>query len=581
MVSIQSVIRACRRHILFVGLFSAGINLLYFTPVLYMLQIYDRIIPSRGFETLAFLSLLAVMALAVMGALEAARQRLLARMATRIERLLSDQVIELAFDERASGRGGIHARDLDAFRSALTGPGMLAVLDLPWLPLFLLAVFLVHPYLGLLVLCGSLLLLGISLISQRRMVADIAQGEMITKYANYRIDGALAHAGTAVSMGMARPLAQSLGSDRWIGATSALRANLRGAALSSLAKSTRIGMQCAVLGLGGLLAILGDVNPSAVFAGSILGARALQPMDQLIASWKSLAQGREAFERLKGSIAAAPSRQEASDGAGLTAAGASFALEPGGRTIVHGIDLAVSPGEIVGVIGPSGAGKSTMLKGLAGIAPLIAGEVRIGDGNDQEGTRPNIGYLPQSIDLFAGSVFDNISRFERFSGRDIAEIAEDAVLAAMAIGAHHFIAALPDAYQHQLGENGQGLSGGQGQRIGLARALYGAPPVLLLDEPNANLDPAGEKALMAALEKVRQAGGSVVFVVQRTGLLQICDRVVLMANGRIALDSSLEEVLQITGIEPPDRTQNLPEPAPATEAAGEDGDDAGAAEAAE
>lgn len=555
MLSVKTLISTCRTHLIFIGLFSGGINLLYFTPVLYMLQIYDRIIPSRGFDTLIFLSILALGALGVMAMLETARQRLLARMSTRIERLMSDQVICISFREHAGRTGTIHARDLDTLRVVLTGPGMLALLDLPWLPLFLFTVFLVHPYLGLLVLIGSLGLAGMSLLAQRRMVTDLQSAELITKYANARIDAALVRSDTAVALGMADNLAHSLAGERWLGATVALKANLGGATLASLAKSMRIGMQCAVLGLGGLLAILGDVNPSAVFAGSILGARTLQPMDQLIASWKSLAQGREAYRRLKQSIDAAPAEARAVSGPGISVRDLDVALAPDADPIVQDASFDVAPGEIVGIIGPSGAGKSTLLKALAGIATVQGGSIVIGGeaivGDPSAPARAEIGYLPQTVDLLHGSVFDNISRFERYSGRDITRTTEDAVLAAMAVGAHDFITDLRGAYQYEVGVDGTGLSGGQAQRIGLARAFYRWPPVLLLDEPNANLDGPGEQQLIAALGEARRRGASAVFVAQRTSLLAVCDRVILMSNGRIALDSALDEVLRITGIELP------------------------------
>jgi ATP-binding cassette subfamily C protein len=564
MTSLDAALAKCRSHIVFIGLFSAGINLLYFTPVIYMLQLYDRVIPTRSVATLVYLSLLGAIALLVMAALDTARQRLFARMATRLERLLADSVIRESLADRADGSARSSPRDLDHLRNALTGPGMLALVDLPWLPLFLLAVLLIHPALALLVLIGSMVLVAFTLYTQRRMVADQTVADEMGQFAQARMEFSSVHAGTLKALGMQEAMGNALSSDRWVAAQLSMRANIRGASLASFARFLRMFLQSAVLGFGGYLSILGEISVSAVFAGSILGARTLQPLDQLIGSWKALSQGRGAFRRLKVLLGRSQQGQDHATTKPLVplvaTANLVVSLDETAPPIVKGVDLHVSPGQIVGIIGPSGAGKSTLLKTLAGVLQSSDGEISISGRTLAEWPSEllgrQLGYLAQDVALFQGTVFDNISRFARYRHEPVASVAEETVIAAMMVGAHHFIEQLPGGYQYQLGVNGQGLSGGQSQRVALARAFYGQPRLLLLDEPNANLDHDGERALMHALDLMRQRGNSAVVVAQRTSILEVCDRVILMMAGGIVIDSTLDEVVRMTGIQLPNRDKD-------------------------
>jgi PrtD family type I secretion system ABC transporter len=558
-LELQTIVQQCRRHVIYAALFSAGISLLYFTPILYMLQVYDRIIPTRGIETLLYITVLAAFALLVMAGLEAARQRIMARMAVRIERLLASAVILRIFAERSRGASAPGGRTLDALRAAIASPGAIAVFDTPWAPLFLLAVFLIHPILGVFVLGGAIVLIVYTIFSQSRVVRAQTHADEVSGRVNTLTDISAPLAGVSRALGFEGALAARHVEERWQAAKRSFEANSGAAAMSSVSRFLRMALQSGVLGLGAWLAIERQIAPSAIFAASILGARCLQPIDQLIGNWRTLVQGWAAYRRLE-TLLRVPSRETHATllprPLGLLSASKLVVAAPDGRSmIIKGVDLRLAPGEIVGLIGPSGAGKSTLAQTLVGALPVQAGEVRI-DGADLRQWNPDvlgkfIGYVPQGTALFEGSVADNISRFARWNGADAEMISHNAVAAARAAGAHDMILHLPGGYDTMIGPNGRGLSGGQAQRIALARALYGDPPILVLDEPNAYLDGDGEKALIDAVTAARDRNASVLLIVQRSGFIKHCNRVVVLINGKIAFEGPPDEALARTGGRPP------------------------------
>jgi len=544
-------LQACKSHLLLAAGFSAAVNLLYFAPPLYMMQVYDRVIPTRGSLTLLFVSLIGAFALISLALLDGLRQGLLARMAARLDRLLSQPVILAQFAGRAGGALAAGVRQLDTFRVAVTGPGALAALDAPWAPLFLITVFVIHPILGVFVALGAVLLLAVTAVSQVRLRADLTAADRAAAIAAGRTEASAALAGPSRALGMQEALALKHASERSDAAVRAFAANTAAASVSSFTKFLRMFLQSGVLGVGALLAIDGLISPGAVFAASILSARALQPVEQLVGGWRSLIQGWAAFTQLQSALgqldAEGPRTPLPAPAAKIEAEGLVVAASDGKTALVKGVTLRVNPKEIVALLGPSGAGKSTLAQALVGALPSHAGVVRVDGADirhwDAEQLGRHLGYLPQDVGLFEGSISDNISRFRFWRGESKEALGPRVVAAAKEAGAHDMILRLPGGYDTLLGPGGRGVSGGQAQRIALARALFDDPAVLVLDEPNAFLDAEGEQALLKALDGVRQRGGAAIVIAQRVGVLAACDRIVVLKDGRVEMDGPRDQVL--------------------------------------
>jgi ATP-binding cassette subfamily C protein len=541
---VSTALRAVRSHLLIIVTFSAAINVLYLAPSLYMMQVYDRVLPTSGILTLILLSVVLVVALAVMGVLDALRGRLLARASLRVERLAASPILREALATRrlapnAEGLAGI--RELDTMRGGLASPAMIGLLDIPWTPLFILICFVIHVWIGALAVAGAVIIVSLALLNER--VSRKSLGAVSQKssafYSAHENDLNMAEALHALG-------AEGAMSQRRMhireGLTEAqTRAAFDGAFFSSLTKATRLLLQSAALGVGCYLAVEGQISAGAVIAASILTARAYSPVEQIVGGWRQLGNGFAAFQRLRKALTRAERSLERTPlpaPVGDIMAEGVAGTAPGGRTLaLQGVSFSAGSGAIVGIVGPSGAGKTTLARILANAAPTYAGAVRIDGARysdwDTADLARHIGYLPQRIDLFDGTVADNIACFARVAGEPQDVVGPRVVEAARLAGAHQMILALPGAYETVLGFSGAGVSPGQAQRIALARALYGKPRVLVLDEPNSHLDSEGEVALVNALLAARSWGAVSFVIAHRAGVINIADKVLVLREGRL------------------------------------------------
>lgn len=549
----DAVMGGARRHFLLAGLFSAAINLLYLAPSLYMLQVYDRVLVSGGLLTLVLLSVVALVALLLLAVLDGLRSRVVARLALQLDGRLAQRVTLLNFQARARGDGVDQSgvRDLDNLRQGISSPGVVALMDVPWTPLFVLACFAVHPAVGFLATFGALLIFAVALLNERSSRGSIEAVTTAAPGFYGGIEADLRMAEVARSMGMAeRLIARRMGARRaLVGAQT--EAAFVGAHYAAAAKFVRLVLQSATLGLGAYLAVAQQISAGAIIAATVLAARAFAPIEQVVGSWRQTRQTFSAYRSLQKLMT-----EEATQTPRTRLPAAKGQIDVEGVIVRHGgaarpalagVSLSTAPGAIVGVVGPSGAGKSTLARILANAASPTAGAVRL-DKARYEDWPPDdlagaIGYLPQSIDLPPGTIAQNISRFEANAGRPADDVSGRVVAAAKAAGAHELILRLQGGYETPIGAGGVGLSHGQMQRIGIARALYGEPALIVLDEPNAHLDDDGETQLIAALVAARARGATVFVVAHRTRLLGIADFLVVLREGFLLEYGPREKVM--------------------------------------
>lgn len=551
---VGAAVHAVRPHLAMIVGFSAAINLLFLAPSLYMMQVYDRVLPTSGVLTLVLLSLVLLIAVGVMGLLEALRARLLARASLRVERLTAAPIMRAALAARRAAPGGegqVGVRDLDTLRGGLASPAVFGLLDLPWTPLFIGVCFLIHPWIGLLAAGGAVLILGLALLNERCARQGLAAAAQKASAFHAAHDSDLNHAESLQALGADRPMLQRRMHVRDGLVEAQTRAAFDAAVFASMTKAARLLLQSAALGVGCYLAINREISAGAIIAASILTSRAYAPVEQIVSGWRQLGGGVAAFQRLRQGLAIhegesprtplpTPLGDIMAQGVGGTA--------PGGRTLaLQGVSFAAGSGTIVGIIGPSGAGKTTLARLLANAAPALAGAIRIDGARyadwDPAALARHIGYLPQRIDLFDGTVADNISGFAKLAGEPPDIVGAKVVEAAQLAGAHEMILALPQAYETVLGFAGAGVSPGQAQRIALARALYDRPRVLVLDEPNSHLDSEGETALVSALMAAKGWGAVSFVVAHRAGVITIADKVLVLRAGRLADFGPRAEVL--------------------------------------
>ena len=561
-----AALHACRRHFLYAFLFSALVNLLFIAPMLYMLQVYDRVIPTQGGVTLIFLTVVLVFSLVTLAGLDAIRSRLLVRAGVRLDRQLSGTIIDATLIRPGNSGKRLArqaVREFDILRQALTGPAILALLDAPWVPIYILFGFIIHPWIGVLCLIGA----GINVFlawrneqatRDRLDQANIAAGRTYAEF-----DATAASADTVRALGLRQAMVAGHLADRRNMLQLQTEASIAASGLVATSKFVRMLLQSLALGLGALLAINAMISPGAVFASMFIVGRALGPIDQLVGSWKTIVQARSAYRTLNSLLDETPPdlaltllpRPE-----GRLDVEQLAVVDDNRRPIIANVGFSVAPGEVIAIVGPSGAGKSTLVRALAGALLPANGIIRF-DGADQrnwdsERLAEHIGFMPQDSVLFAGSIKDNISRFCQRLGESPASIDADAIAAAKLAGAHELIMRLPGGYDQPLGLGGGGLSAGQQQRVALARALFRNPRYLILDEPNANLDTEGEQQLTRTLDAAKQAGTTILVVAHRMSILSVVDKMIVMQDGRLAMFGPRDEVLaKIAPQQPPRPTR--------------------------
>lgn len=556
---LESALALCRGSFLSVGFFSLFVNLLMLVPSFYMLQVYDRAVGSASLSTLLMLTLIMLLLMITLGGLEWVRSRIMVRISTRLETLLGQRLFDASF-KQALNTGGMNAsaqplNDLSSLRQFLTGNGLFAFFDTPWIPIYLGVMFIFHPWYGWMGVICTLLLGLLAYINDKLTNGPLYAANREQMAASSFTNKSLRNAEVVESMGMLGQLRK-----RWSARVHKVLllqsvASDRAGAISAISKTFRQIVQSLVLGLGAYLAIQHEISPGLMIAGSILLGRALAPIDQLIGVWKSFLSARTQYSRLHElleKIAAEPERMSLPAPQGAILIESLTVAPPESRkAIIRGLNLNVAAGESVGIIGPSGAGKSTLARALLGIWPSLNGTVRLDGANIAQWRRDElgryIGYLPQDIELFEGSISENISRFGEVD-------AEAVVAAARMAGVHELVLQLPEGYDTLIGANGGGLSGGQRQRIGLARALYREPRLVVLDEPNSNLDDVGEKMLGQALQKLKQSGATVFIITHRPNVLAHVDKLLVLNNGELAMYGPRDQVwakLQSSQQQPP------------------------------
>jgi ATP-binding cassette subfamily C exporter for protease/lipase len=528
------------------AVFSSAINLLYLASPLYLMQVYNRVLVSENVTTLLMLTLILTLALATMGIIDALRSQVLIRSGVKLDADLSSRVFEaqvVRSSRNGYSRGAQPLRDLDQFRSFVTGPGVHFAFDLPWIPIYLLLLWFIHPVLGAVATLGALLLFGLALLNEKITRRALRLSEQAANRSYVFTENILRHSDVVVAMGMQPAVERNWSQSRDAMLSEQALASDRNALVSSAIRFARLLLQALMLGVGAWLAIRHVIQPATIFAASIVMGRALVPVEQAVGTWRQFNEAREGYRRVTGLLEEVPSHAvqtivPPADNS-LSAQEVSFSVAARQEPILRDVSFTIGSGQAIGLVGPSGSGKSTLARLLVGAVEPERGSLKLGglgyDKWDRDALGARIGYLPQDTGLFAGSVRDNIARFGDASTEDIVE-------AAMMTGIHEMILDLPNQYDTMLGPGGVGLSGGQKQRLGLARALLGRPSLIVLDEPNANLDSAGEEALKRALLTLKAGGTTIVVVTHRNTVLEVVDALMFVRAGRMEKLAPPEEV---------------------------------------
>ncbi|MBY0334963.1 MAG: type I secretion system permease/ATPase [Acetobacteraceae bacterium] len=544
---LRRALAACRKQFLLVGVFSGAVNLLQLTTSIYMMQVFDRVLATRVLDTLLYLSLIAIAAVLVLALLEAARSQIMQRVAVWVENRVAPEGFVRAIESTLRGRPyRMEAlRDLAICRNFVSSPGALALYDVPWVPIYIAVIFALHPVMGWIALGGAAILFALTLISEVSTSKLLREANTAAMASQRRADSIARNAEVIDTMGM---LPAVIG--HWRQSVSAMagpqqRAMDRASVLLAATKFFRLAVQIAILGVGAYLVLLQEITAGASIAGSIIMGRALAPVEQMIGGWKQLVQARQSFRRLEAFMQQPrirpPGLPLPEPEGRLAVERVSYAFPGQGVAMIKGVNFALAPGESLAVIGPSAAGKTTLIRLITGTLPPAAGNVRL-DGADvfqwmREDFGRHVGYLPQDVELFDGTVFSNIARMGEAEPEEVYEAAKLA-------GCHDMILRMPNGYETQIGEGGLYLSGGQRQLVGLARAMFGRPKLVILDEPNSNLDGDSEAALLRALEQLKANRTTVVLVSHRPTLVQGVDKVLLLKDGAMEMFGPRAEVLK-------------------------------------
>lgn len=555
---IDAALLCYRRLFGVLALFSGVINLLMLVPSIYMMQVFDRVLTSRNETTLLMLTLILLGLYLLSSMLEWVRGQVMIKMSAGIDAQLGERVFGAAFERSLKEHSANPAQvlsDLTTIRQFVTGQGLIALFDAPWLPIYLIVAFLFHPWLGLFTVLGASILVGLAIwneLATRKSLAEANQLSVVS--ANY-VNSTLQNAEVIQAMGMLNVLRR-----RWFSLQQRIisaqaDASDRSARISSMTRFVRITWQSLSLGLGAMLVLENEISAGVMIAVSVLLGRAMAPVEQVIGSWRQMGNAKNSYERLSRLLEEFPKPQQRM---ALPAPSGALRIDqlviipPGAQQpAVNGVTLALAKGEVLAVIGPSASGKSSLARAMVGIWPAARGSVRL-DGAEvgqwsREALGPHLGYLPQDIELFDGSIAENIARFGEVDSNKVIE-------AARLAGIHEMVLHFPKGYDTPLGIGGLGLSGGQKQRIALARALYGQPALLVLDEPNSNLDEAGEAALVRAVGTLKAAGSTVVLVTHRPSILGVVDKLLFLKEGVQQLFGPRDQVLK--ALTPPSTPAN-------------------------
>lgn len=541
----KKFLRAWKKYLMYAGFFSLFINLFQLTFPIYMLLIYDKVLTSYSLPTLSVITTIAVVALLTMAVLDVIRSRILVRMSVAMDNQMSEDVLS-GMIRRAAFVGEENKatlKDVSILRQYMSGSAVFAFFDVPWTPIFIGLIFILHPLLGFVSLAGAILVFISGILQERLSRKPLETANQISSASQDLVSMSMRNAEAVRSMGMLGSL-----TGRWHSLNDAViglqtRASEYAGVLQSFTKALRMFMQVAIYGVGAWLALTGESTPGVMIAASIIMGRGLAPIEQGMAAYKQTSDAVQAYKRLnehfnkpaesKNMDLPAPKGRLSCEGVSLAA--------PGNVYLLQGVQFHLEPGEAMGLIGPSAAGKTTLCRLLIGLWPPTLGTVRLDGANvfswDQEKLGKYIGYLPQDVELFSGTVAENIGRFENYSS-------EDVVAAAQKAGAHEMILRLPNGYDTKIGVGGASLSGGQRQRLGLARALYGNPKLIILDEPSSNLDEEGERTLLEALQRLKEEKATVIVVSHKMTTLVSMDKLLVLNGGRVAQFGERQQVLQ-------------------------------------
>ena len=546
---LNDAFRSIKGYFLYAVLFSASVNLLMLTPVIYMLQVYDRVVSSGSMSTLMMLTLLMMLLLSSAGSFEWVRSRLLIAANVRLESTLRGPLSKAGFTGTlvtGSPNGATQVMsDLLALRQFITGNGAFAIMDAPWTLFYIGIMFLFHPMFGIAAIISALIMILLAVITQKATSNKLLKANQLTNTANMSFRSNLRNAEVIHGMGMAANIRKR--DDLLYDAASeeqAVASTIAGR-LAAISKSFRMISQSILLGMGAYLALNGEISPGLMIGGSLLLGRALAPIDMMVGNWKGFVEVKSQFNRIRDALAAFPAEN---DRMNLPAPSGSLSVEniilipPGAQVAsVKGVGFQLAAGDALGIIGPSAAGKTSLVRAILGVWPLRAGTVRLDGAEisqwDRNDLGPYLGYLPQDIELFDGSIADNICRFSEQDSEKIIEASKTA-------GIHEMILHLPEGYDTVLNSNAGALSAGQRQRVGLARAIYGQPKLVILDEPNSNLDDQGERDLLAALRRMKESGRTVIVITHRTSILSVVDKLLVMKDGAVVKFGDKDEVLK-------------------------------------
>ena len=554
---VRAALAACRRHFVYAALFSGLINILYLAPSIFMLQVYDRVVPTQGTPTLFLMLLVLTFALLVLTAMDVARMRLLQRASVRLEKLAAGPMLaQIIGSDRVPPAARSQAiRDFDVLRGTLTGPAIVALFDAPWAPIYIIVSFLLHPWLGVLSLVSAVALTAIAWWGERNTQAALRSATGRQMEINRLQDFSIQAADVGRALGMRGALVSRHMSDRAELVQLQGEVARRSAGFLAATKFLRLLLQSMALAVGAWLAVDQLISAGAIFAAALILGRALQPIEQILNALKNVLSARSAYQNLAAFAENAvydPDRTALPPPKGnLTVQGVTVLAPGSDRRILTNIGLWAEPGELIALIGPSGAGKSTLLRVIAGALDADAGEVRIDGARHQDWDRDrlgrHIGYMPQDPTLFPATIHANICRLSGYLGEDSEELDRKVIEAAMRAGAHDIILRLPKAYETDLRARDGGLSAGQRQAVALARALYGSPNLILLDEPNAHLDGEGEARLLETFGELKRRDATLIVSTHRTGILQVADKILILRDGAVQAFGNRDDVMRSAG----------------------------------